>query len=214
MAVDPRDFLLNTDYELDKIILVKTGDFVETVDIPHDFSFIPLPFGVWSTDSSFSSVNALGAFATSSDIAHTPPLGVVCTAYNDKITLDARGSGYDSTRIYYRLYAFEPSDTTNTIAPTSDLASKFILNTDYNYRKLKASGEFTQDGQEYQHNLGYIPQVMVWSKETWQGHDEVAPFADVLPEEFFTITTDKIRIDGLYSVTNEKIYWRLYYDEA
>ena len=75
--VDPREFLLNTDYEMDKIIYFKEGKVnnpinnYETISIPHNLGFAPLIFGVCSFNSSFTntrsfpvdySINSNGVF--------------------------------------------------------------------------------------------------------------------------------------------------------
>lgn len=213
MAINPRDFLLNTDYEMDKIIYFKDGNFVGSTEFQHGLSFTPLAFGVWSTDSNFSSVNTLGVTDSSPEMSYTPVLGVSCSATNSKITLSASGENSGSTRIYYRLYAFEPSGSSASISSTSGNANTFIMNTDYNYCKLKATGEFTSNGQEYAHNLGYIPQVMAWAK---YDTGEVRPmtFGSNATNFKITVTTSKIRIENIQSGVVEKIYWRVYYDQA
>lgn len=215
---NPKDFLLNTDYEIDKIILVKTGSFTKNVYIPHDLGFIPLPFGVWSTDPDFTTVNTLGVSDINSQPGYTPRLGVECEAYDDKVRIIASGDGSTTTTIYYRLYALEPPGLNATIAATSDLANKFVLNTDYNYRKLKAEGIFTQTGEEYAHNLGYIPQVMAWVESPVPADPDkraIAPmtFASNFTGYKITVTDTKI-IGGKTGVFGDKYYWRVYYDKA
>lgn len=213
---DPRDFLLNTDYEMDKIILVKTGSIVGTTDIPHNLSFAPLPFGVWSTDPNFTTVNTIGV----SDIPPTVPgqiqrLGLDCVSHENTISLIPSGQGKDSTTIYYRLYGFEPPNNSADVPSTSDLAKSFVLNTDYNYRKIMAIGTFTQSYQEYAHNLGYLPQVMAWGD--YRGWNPSFGIEPIMYSSYFTdskivITNNKIKVGKL--MNGEKVYWRIYYDEA
>lgn len=213
---DPRDFLLNTDYEMDKIILVKTGSFVRRAEIPHDLGFAPLPFGVWSTSEDFSTVNTIGVSDYESYPGYTPRLGVDCASYSDKIKLAASGDGKDTTTIYYRLYGFEPPESSADVTTNSTMANTFVLNTDYNYRKLMAQGTFTQDYQEYAHNLGYIPQVMAWLKasEDWGGDIEPIMGASNYNDFKISLTANKIIAGNVISSGVEKIYWRIYYDEA
>ena len=116
-----------------------------------------------------------------------------------------------------------PDDATQNVAHTSTLANNFLLNTDYNYRKLKASGTFTAGGQTYTHNLGYIPQVMAWVKykdiEGLESYSRnVAPLvtASYYTDYLFEVTPTTI---GLSTATFpflliEKVIWRVYYDEA
>lgn len=216
MAVDPRDFLLNTDYEMDKIVLFKEGSFTQTKDIPHDLGFIPLPFGVWSTDSDFNSTNTIsGIDASGDDPGYTPLLSVSLTAKSDKLVLKSGGNTNNAT-IYYRIYAFEPSSSAQAVPATSSNANTFILNTDYNYAKLLAKGEFTSSGQEYQHNLGYLPQVLAWMQYTSGGEEniEFLSFGSEFTNIKLTVTNSKIKAGTLSSVFVNKIHWRIYYDEA
>ncbi|MBQ3474489.1 hypothetical protein IJH24_03660 [Candidatus Saccharibacteria bacterium] len=222
--IDPRNFLLNTDYETDKIILIKTGDFIGSIDIPHSLSFTPLIFGVWSTDKNFISGNTLGVFSESSPIPglYTPPLGVSCIALEKKIRLEASGEDSDTQKIYYRVYAFAPDNIGAQTPITANQANQFILNTDYNYRKIKKTGEFTQGGKSYKHNLGYIPQVMAWIKYAELPNlpnfsKGIEPVVDI---SYFTdyrleITESVLKADANFPFgLIEKIIWRVYYDEA
>lgn len=211
---NPKDFLLNTDYEMDKIILVKTGSFVDSKDIQHGLNLAPLPFGIWSTDQNFNIVNTIGVTDSSAEPGYSPELGVTCTSYNDKITIQASGDGSATTTIYYRLFAFESPNSTQDIAGTSDLATEFVLNTDYNYRKLKASGTFTQSGETFTHNLGYIPQIMAWADYSAALGTGVQPLmsASNSTNHKVVVTNTTIRVGTL--ISGEKIYWRVYYDEA
>lgn len=213
--VNPDDFLLNTDFEMDQIILAKTGDFIGTVEIPHSLQYAPLPFGIWSTDENFSTVNSIGVSDPGSYPGYTKRLGVDCVSFSDKILLKASGDGSNTTKIYYRLFAFEPDNIRKTAPHTANFANQFILNTDYNYRKILATGVFTQSGQEYEHNLGYIPQIMAWGDYTefGSGHGiEPILYASNYTNAKITVTPTKIKVGDL--LTNEKTYWRIYHDKA
>ena len=211
--VDPRDFLLNTDYEMDKLVLLKQGEFTSSIEIPHNLSFTPLPFGVWSTDEDFDSVNTIGAVDPNDEPWYTPALGVECYADATKIKLTSSGNT-NNTKIYYRIYAFEPDDSKNNAPFTSQKAKKFILNTDYNYCKVKAHGVFTASGQSYEHNLGYLPQVMAWYVTT--ADQKVYP---LMSSSEFTnvklkVTDTQIIAGDFWAGYFNKIYWKVYYDEA
>ena len=226
MAIDPRKFLLNTDYELDKIIFVSTGDFVGTKEIPHNLGFTPLVFGMWSEDSSFTTCNNFSWVETTPIAGYTPPLAVEIVAKDNKITLYAEGKDSGTKRIYYRVFAFAPPDANVNVPTTSNLANEFILNTDYNYRKLKATGEFTQGGQSYAHNLGYKPQVMAWFKYSANMGDRLKN--SVQPLEFmsyatnllFNVSENNISVPASFPFflgsvrLIDKVMWRVYYDEA
>lgn len=220
---DPRNFLLNTDYEMDKIIYFKQGDFTNEVEFPHNLNFAPLIFGVWSTDEDFSSSNTLGVQPIGSYDPDKTPLCVAAMVIGDidapdsesKINLRAVGKNSATTKIYYRIYAFAPPEYKGATPTTSSKARQFILNTDYNYRKLKASGVFNNAGEEYVHNLGYLPHVMAWEKNESGNEFWIMPLVRSNPNNFrLEITNNKIKLQFTTSYIFEKLYWRLYYDET
>ena len=213
---DPKDFLLNTDYEMDKIAYFASGNFTGTTSFQHNQKFTPLVFGVWSTDQDFSSSNPLGSVAADPDPNANEPLSVEITADSNTITLTSYGENKSTTNVHYRVYGFEPPESHESAPHTSNNAKKFILNTDYNYRKLKASGVFTQNNKEYSHNLGYIPHVMAWVKfQPGFVNGATMPLisASDFTEIYVTVTTNKI-IASFPSNFIEKVYWRVYYDET
>lgn len=206
---DPKDFLLNTDYEMDKIVLFKEGQLTDEVTLPHNLGYAPLVFGVWSLDSDFSSTN------TMSENAGLVLPGVECLGSSTDITVLSVGNT-DSRTIYYRVYAFEPAGVQKPADSTSQYAKEFMMNTDYNYAKLKATGTFTQPGQEYAHNLGYIPQVMAWRENEAPYYDiEQFNISSELSEVTLKVTTNKLIYTNNSSTSGiAKIHWRIYYDEA
>lgn len=213
---NPNDFLLNTDYEMDKIILVKEGDFTSTAEIAHGLSYTPLVFGVWSTDKNFDSVNTLGWTDDNAQVGYVPVLSVECYATSDKIKLTSAGNTNNQT-LYYRIYGFQPDSAKGNAPQTASKANQFILNTDYNYLKLFKSGEFTSPNEEFTHNLGYIPQVMAWADMTLGGVNRIQPLetASEFTDFGLNVTDTKIKAKSLISpgLVN-KIYWRIYYDKS
>lgn len=213
-GIDPRDFLLNTDYEQDKLVLFKQGSFTNSVTIPHNLAYAPLAFGVWSTQADFSSVNAIGETDKGTEPGYTPVLSVECLSDRNNIVLNSAGNS-SSMKLYYRVYAFQPSELNKAAPATSLSAEDFILNTDYNYSKLKAKGEFTQANQQYEHALGYIPQVMAWYLATSGGRQVIRPFMDSNEATGAKLTvTQRSIILGAMPARATKVYWRVYYDEA
>lgn len=218
---NPNDFLLNTDYMMDKIILLKTGSFVGSLEIPHSFKNTPLPFGVWSTNSNFESSNTLGAVEYGG-VGSEVELGVACRANDSKILLESHGNGNDSTTIYYRLYAFAQNNDNTNIGATSKWAKTFVLNTDYNYLKLYANGEFNENNLSYTHNLGYIPQVMAWRKYiNVPGFPEISEMIEPIASYYMNddapgikLTPTTISTSGISGSMFDKIIWRIYYDKA
>lgn len=216
MAIDPRNFLLNTDYELDKIVLFKEDKFTSTYEWDHGLDFTPLVFGVWATDENFYSVNQIGELDSSSETGYSPLLSVECLATDTKVKLTSAGNT-NNTDLYFRVYAFEPPESTATVSPTSQNAKKFILNTDYNYCKLFQTGTFTQSNQEFTHGLGYIPQVMAWIKYApsyLSGAVQPLVVNSEATNFKLSVTTNKLKFGVLPTAIISKIYWRIYYDEA
>lgn len=179
--VDPRDFLLNTDFGMDKIIYVKEySTTVSTptndVAIPHGLPTAPLVFGVWSNNPDFSNSHNLN----DSEDPWNNVLRVSAYADMQNVYLsfvpNYTNQAYVSTDFYVRIFGFEPGYNWDglqlkgkKIPTTSKYAKKFVLNTDYNYLKLLKSGKISQvyesSDQSYRfaHNLGYVPQVLLWS---------------------------------------------------
>lgn len=215
MTVDPRNFLLNTDYEMDKIVLFKEGNFTQSLEIPHGLSYIPLPFGVWSTDSNFSSTNTISGLDSSGEHGYVPQLSVSLVANSTKLVLESAGNT-NNAPIYYRIYALEPNGSHADAPATSSNANKFVLNTDYNYTKLFTAGEFTASGQVYNHNLGYVPQVLAWLRYPNNGDPQIEflSFASEFTGIMTKVTTSQLIAGNFWLNLIDRIYWRIYYDQA
>lgn len=239
--VNPREFLLNTDYEMDKIIYAytteQTTSVVTTIIIPHGLPTVPLVFGVWSTNSDFSNSHELGDY----DDPWNQTLRCIARADLTNIYLDltpAEESGsYVPTTFYINIFGFEPysdhavpgweepSLTYKKLPATSKYAQNFILNTDYNYLKLlRAGNPFTwqTDHAVFRHGLGYVPQVLIW----WTfGFDDENGNIEFAPSDAFSYS------DGSYdykagTIVDEENVWyysgivptqeevRVYADEA
>lgn len=209
MAVDPRNFLLNTDYEMDKIIYFSEGsvDTGQTVTLSHGLSFIPLVFGVCAFNSDFSDSRTIPYNYTTASNSIT--FDIQSTATNVSLTFsDQSGS---QSKMYYRIYGFEPTNSSAAVAPTNEHAKKFVLNTDYNYCKLYKKGIQNGDGS-VAHNLGYIPQVLVWREAS----NAIYPVEQSTPSdpisnypEQVQVTTQNISFQNI-----GKAHYRIYYDEA
>lgn len=178
MTVDPRNFLLNTDYPLDKVVYITSGsatvanatvdlDLSTAIRIAHGLPFRPLPILLWSNTSDFAITNeqrdadyladAFGAGAGQYYLVHADATNIYIKRYNQ--------SGGSKT-LYYRIFCFLPSDADeDSVAPSTQVSgSDFVLNTDYNYMKLFHDGILTTTGNTYTHNLGYVPRVQVWEE--------------------------------------------------
>lgn len=207
MAVDPRNFLLNTDYEMDKIIYFRSGTLNAgqyDVDIAHGLGFTPLVFGVCAFNSDFS--DARGVPYESLTQSDTVQFTAQANSTNVRISyINTSGS---PSKIYYRLYGFEPSNSSATVAPTSSNASKFILNTDYNYCKLFKKGTASV-GNTVSHRLGYIPQVLAWQVAngwTMPVNQSASSSAVIITNQDLIFDYQPLGIDSFH--------YRIYYDEV
>lgn len=215
MAVDPRNFLLNTDYEMDKIIYFTDGSITgdeTTKTINHGLGFAPLIFGTCSTSSNFSDPRTIPyLYQTQSNT-----ISFSAKADSQKITIEFYNFETPSMRMYYRIYAFAPDNVTSTIAPTASHANKFILNTDYNYCKLCKKGTTSgSSNTSVSHGLGYIPQVLAWREQ----NGEITPnednyWNDPLFGTPFGIAVGTSTVDFKFAnYSYNKIHYRIYYDE-
>lgn len=225
----PQDFLLNTDYEMDKIILVKEGlmDGPGTVTVPHKLPFRPLVFGLCSFNSDFS-VPKPSPFRQDPEYIGSPTPYI---RYRVSFTMYAEGNNINitysnlnssSTPIYYRIYAFEPSDRNEKLPPTKNYATLFSINTDNDYRKLYKKGH-VEIGKTvtFQHDFGYIPQVMLWYDLPNFGEGgyatNVFSISDTNENQLYASNREvKIQYPAQQGdmYNNAKIYYRIYYDEA
>lgn len=218
MTVDPRKFLLNTDYEMDKIIFftsgsIKASEMDKTID--HTLGFAPLVFGVCAFSESFNDPRTIPYnYSTQSN---TIAFNIQATSTQIKISY----ANYNdqNTPIYYRIYAFEPSTSSARILPTGNLAKKFILNTDYNYCKLCKKGTMSGNGQHsVSHNLGYIPQTLIWAESsgTIIPIDQSNSWYDPILNEPFgvQVTNSQVISDFPATANYDTIHYRIYYDEA
>ena len=227
MTADPRKFLLNTDYEMDKIIYFTSGTI--TADegaktIAHNLSFTPLVFGICAFNSDFTDSRTIPyLYQTQTNTtqleakANSTNIEITCLNYEDP-----------TATMYYRIYAFEPSNSTAEVSPTSGNASKFVLNTDYNYCKLFSKGilDNTVGTHTIDHNLGYIPQVLAWGEkngytfpiENNQPEDPTTtppePFYIAVTNSNITIRDNDGQNPSVTGQTWEKVHYRIYYDEA
>lgn len=225
MAVDPRNFLLNTDYPLDKIVYITSGsatvNFSDEITIAHGLGFAPLVFGIWSLDSDFSTSQEFDMM--SSDLySSNYPYVTRLEADATNIYASFQNSEFVDETFYYKLFALEPTDSTADIAPTSSDASaaSFVLNTDLNYLKLHSSGikVVSSAPDTVTHGLGYIPVVMLWQEGGGTHANSIYPInqptiyvhADYVAgyplTPSVTTTTISFPVTGTF-------HWRVYCDE-
>lgn len=210
MAVDPRKFLLNTDYEMDKIIYFKNGSITAsqyTDTFAHNLGFTPLIFGVCAFDSSFNDPRTIPFnYQTQQNT-----IFFNASANSSSITVNYNNYEDQNSKMYYRIYAFEPSNSAARVSPTSVHAKKFVLNTDYNYCKLCKKGIVNSDGS-VAHNLGYVPQVLAWRESS----GVITPIEESTPSDPITDQPQQVRVTTS-EVTFQNIgkaHYRIYYDGA
>lgn len=218
---DARDFLLNTDYEMDKIVYYKSGELLpnnghsaQTID-NFNLGFIPLIFAVFSFDKDFTDTRMDFMYSINNDVT------IIVNAYSDSVRIDYWNTPNPNKKLYYRVYGFEPSNSRASVGYTQKDAKEFILNTDYNYCKLYKKGVVDSD-TTITHNLGYVPFVLAWEEDKWTN-----PAPGVItpcwlsggesPGTSWSVpsisVTDKtVKIDGI--PTNGKVHYRIYYDEV
>jgi hypothetical protein len=208
---DSRNFLLDTDYPMDKVIYMVSGSFAAagggglgtTIDFNHNLGYTPLIVGTWSTDSGFSTSREGGFFA----FEGTDPNTIYTTFYanSTKITVSTFNPTASGVTVYYRIYGLMPSDVNIDNASTVALADTFQLNTDYNYTKLLLSGIATAAATTtITHSLGYRPQVMAWIKDgsVVYGTDMIVDMG------YIKVTTTTIVITS----PSKDIHYRIYAD--
>lgn len=172
-------FSQDTDYPFDKAILEATGSYTiaasssdTRLTLPHGLPFTPLMGGNWSLSADFSTTYefSTGTFPS------TVPGQVFETIANtfadsSNVYISADNTSSTSKTIYYRVYGFQPSTDTSSVASIANAGDVFILNTDYNNTKLyladitqlpDTTAAINATEVDVVHNLGYIPQVLAW----------------------------------------------------
>ena len=218
MAVDPRKFLLNTDYEMDKIIYFTSGEInaMDNKNIPHGLGFAPLVFGVCAFNSNFSDARSMPF----SEITRDNTIAFTLDADSTNVKIGYGNYADNPPKMYYRVYAFEPSNSSAVIAPTNDKANTFVLNTDYNYCKLFQKGTVSGTGSHtINHGLGYVPQVLAW-RQTNSGL--ISPIEESVPYDpysnmpnYIAVTNSSVLFNLPTNYSNiSTVHYRIYYDEA
>lgn len=218
--VDPREFFLNTDYEMDKIIYFKSGELSvnSPVEFAHNLAFTPLLFGVCAFNSDYSDSRPIPYVEVFGG-----GVGYACTAiaYPNKIHLEYSNLNLDPPgKMYYRIFGFEPSDSRANTPITSKYAKQFIINTDYNYCKLLKKGFVDcspNSTATVNHNLGYIPQAIIWQQD--QSGSIVIPNRISMPQPDLPSALQAIDVTNNSIVVHNasgqnRYHYRIYYDEA
>lgn len=171
---DPRNFLVNSNYPLDKIVYMTSGSMLVPVTfsgdltIAHGLGFMPLPLILWSNDVDFTTTYTSGDATYNSGAidgsSFTLGQSYNVSADSTNLVINQYNNSGSTKTVYYRVYCFPPStlDEDTEIEHTSSLGNNFILNTDYNYMKLAFTGALSSGTPSFSHNFGYIPTAMIW----------------------------------------------------
>lgn len=168
---DPRNFLLNSDYPLDKVVYMTSGTLTvtssgsESTNITHGLTFRPLMVFSHSDDSAFTTSRTNGQLP----FGPAEQWGVsVDTDSDTNIRVLGFNTSATTKTIYWRAYAFMPSNVNLDADPTASTATNFVLNTDNNYMKLLDSDYITMPSAgntiTVTHGLGYRPTVQIWER--------------------------------------------------
>ena len=214
MAIN--DFLLTTDYPIDKIIGYTESSFSapattsSTYSTPHGITaFTPLAIVKWSTDPSFStSYDEIGVsfnFITLNGATDATNLYL----YYFNLTASP-------VTIYYRVYYFMPSNVDVENEETQSDFDAYVLNTDYNYTKIYEQGFSASPAFSVSHDLGYYPQVEAWYILTSNGRTQRLVSGDnsITDSPRVRVTTTSVEfLDGTITPVSGWHY-RIYADEV
>lgn len=238
MSVNPRNFLINSDYPMDKVVYIESVSFSAKTDgtyhtIAHGLDFVPLVSGSWSTSSDFSVNYDYGTGTIPSSNTSIPfnlALYVFADATNVYI-VPSNITGSAQT-VYCRIFGFEPSDSNADVPHTALEGSTFIFNSDNNYTKLYLDDALTNVTSSFTqtivHDLGVVPQLSTWvtSSSVLIGasfvflEDVTYPlYATSIvsgsPEDVsVVVTTTSVTFTTGASSLAERIDYRIYVDET
>lgn len=165
MLANAKNFLLSSDYSMDKIIFMASGSVTVSAGgaddnyTNHNLPVLPLMKGVWSYTSNFSNSYDMGQPLYSDN-----DVSVLVQSNSTQYRVYAFNNGGSSKTIYWRVFGVMDTTDTSTLDFTASTADSFVLNTDYNYTKLYLSGDanISSSSVNIDHDLGYKPQVDVW----------------------------------------------------
>lgn len=224
ILANAKDFLINSDYPVDKVILLRSYsiplaalDF-EDLTYAHGLSFTPLVVARWSTNSNLiPTYSILGGPTISSGYAYTTRIWADSTNINLSVTNNTASA----VTLYFSVYGFMPSTDNDDVTPTASSADNFTINSDYNYTKLYLSGTVSlptgTGSQTVLHSLGYNPQVSLWMEQSSSIYpviyNAVSTVVPAFNEINYYITTTGLVIDYYDLLSARTIHYRIYMDE-
>lgn len=220
--MDSRDFLLTTDFPLDKVVYMDSGSVavptgsIATTEVSHNLPFRPMVIGTWSLDANFSTSIDEG-IPQYADL-NAPYLAMSSTPEFLRLTpYNVTGS---TLTFYWRAYGFMPPNVNEVATFTSAEADDFVMNTDYSYSKLLDTGivNLSSSSASVSHNLGYRPQVEVWGASTISSpvlvkHTFGTSSTDNMSNRITVSESSLNFIKGTAPTLEEAYYYRIYADE-
>lgn len=215
------DFLLNTDYPIDKVIYrssifsmsLAAYDY-QPASFAHGNGGIFLPLAQWSFSPTFAS----GVY----DIG-TSPVSSGVTLYNGDVTVDATNINYafqnntpSPVVVYFRVVGLAIPGSDRSVPGTSEYQD-LVLNTDNNYLKIVSEGQGDINNTQsltITHGLGYLPKTLVWS--SFDGGTTIFR-VDGMGRDFLygdsgnlvTVSASSVIITNLFGIT-QKYYYKVY----
>lgn len=216
------DFLVNTDYPLDKVVYMNSGSFSSAsgsstaIEVPHGLSYRPLLIGTWSLTPDFSVSYEQGS---SGFVSLSVPQLTIQSTPNTIRLVPFNNTGSTIT-YYWRVFGFMPSDVNINTGFTASIADVFTFSSDYNYSKLLTQGtlSWSMGIQIVTHGLGYRPQIEVWYEQPmnsnyltkwYLGFDSTFTAFDSIE-----VTNQEVifRFGDVGGVPGIKYYYRIYAD--
>lgn len=208
---------LTSDYPMDKITYLNSGSFTMPgstqgylYSFPHNLPFTPLCGGNWAFMSDFSVQYEYSSGTTPSGIPgyiFNRTINIFATSSRVYLSCDNYGT---STTIYFRVYGFEPGNSTGLLSPIAALGDKFTLSSDYNNPKLYLDSFIdlpSTAGSEVfigvNHGIGTIPQALGWvTYSTFTG--------SISEQAIHPVATTNGTSEGVLLVVDEEdIVWAL-----
>lgn len=215
MATDFSKYNIHSDYDTDEVILCNEINLTQQYSgywagtLSHSLGFKPLAFAMIM-------LNNDGLWLSAGNTTATDALGMVVVSYSNRVEIHATTPlGQTVTSVKARIFALLPSDQQNANIPAPTSFGKYNINSDYNYDNLIAQGIATITNQSgsaqliYQHNLGYLPRVMIWQEEV--GGDNIRLLEPAYSAQSQTGLPTTIEVRAVQLTENDISMW--YYSQ-
>lgn len=223
--MNPRNFLLSTDYPIDKVVYQTTRTVTvgaygySDTDFLHGMPFKPLIVGQFSPNASYVPLYEIGSTPV---VSGNVPYNTSIESDGTRIYLSISNNTNTSVTLRFNIYAFQPTGATAAVTDfTASAGEAFSISTDYNYTKLALSGVtgyISGSSTSISHGQGVVPQVMAWYEV--QSTGRIAPLV-------FGVHNQTWGDDTLVRITNSTVsfsnsgilatptryHYRIYVDE-